>query len=98
MIPFSLFDAQMKELVETKATENDLHSNLTSIIKEVFRDAGCHCKEIRISNNSFSCISTFSEMSFRELQKINDYFENYEMSIYYHNTLIAFRFTQKTNS
>ena len=97
MTPFSLFSAQMQELIETKATEIDLHNNLTSTIKEVFRDAGCHCKEIRLSTDSFTCISTFSEMSFRELQKINDYFEDYEMSIFTHNTLIAFRFT-KINS
>lgn len=96
MIPFSLFDAQMQELLDAKDLENDLRNNLTSTIKEVFRDAGCHCKEIRLSKGEFTCISQFSEMSFRELQKINDYFEGYEMSIFYHNTLIAFRFTQKT--
>lgn len=96
MISFALFDNEMRELVGAISLANDLQESLKKTIKDVFRDAGHHCKEIRIDNDGFSCIGIFSEISYAEVSKIGQYFEDYNMSIFTHNTCIAFRFTKKS--
>lgn len=95
MTSFPIFFADMKELVETVSHQEFLHDRITKAIKEVFRDIGYHCKEIRIRKDGFSCVGNFSEISFEDLQKIDDFFKDYNMSIYFYNTSIGFKFTQK---
>ena len=72
-----------------------LRDRITKAIKEVFRDAGYHCRQITLSKEGFSCIGQFSEISFNDLKKIDDYFEDYVMSIGFHNGLMEFKFTKK---
>ena len=93
---FAIFDAHMQELRDAMSLAVDLENNLKKTVKEVFRDAGYHCKEIRLQENGFSCIGGFSEIGFEDLKKIQEFFEDYHMSIYIHTTYIAFKFTQKS--
>lgn len=95
MTSFAIFYNDMKELVDAKSHEEYLRDRISKCIKEVFRDAGYHCKQITITQDGFSCIGQFSEIAFDDLKKINDFFEDYSMSVFFHNTFIGFKFNQK---
>ena len=96
MTSFVVFDSKVQELRDAIFLANDLENDIKKTIKEVFRNAGYHCKEIRLQEDGFSCIGGFSEIGFDDLKKIQDFFEDYHMSVYFHNTYMAFKFTQKS--
>ena len=95
MTSFQQFSKDLDDMVATKSKEEYLADRIDKAVKEVFRDAGLNCKQLKLSRDSFSCIvSTFS-IDFTTLSKIQEYFIDYEMSINFFNTNFEFVFTKK---
>ena len=86
MTSFEQFSQDIEELLVAKSKEEYLLDRIDKAIKECFRDAGLHCKQVKIAKSSFSCITAVSEIDFDTLVKIREYFRGYSMTLKFFNT------------
>ena len=92
MTSFQQFSQDMDALINTKSKSNFLMEKINKAISEVFRDNGLHVKSIKLYTDSFLCLVTVSEIDFKTLEKIQEYFENYELFIRTANSDFMFEF------
>lgn len=92
MTSFQQFSQDMDALINTKSKSNFLMEKINKAISEVFRDNGLHVKSIKLYTDSFLCLVTVSEIDFKTLEKIQEYFEGYELSIRTANSDFMFEF------
>lgn len=92
MTSFQQFSQDMDALLNTKSKSDYLMEKINKAISEVFRDNGLHVKSIKLYTDHFLCLLTVSEIDFKTLEKIQDYFEDYTLNIRFSNGNFMFEF------
>lgn len=81
MTSFQQFSQDMDALINTKSKGDFLMEKINKAISEVFRDNGLHVKSVRLYTDTIQCVVTVSEIDFKTLEKIQEYFEDYDLNI-----------------
>lgn len=92
MTSFQQFSQDMDALVNTKSKTDYLMEKINKAISEVFRDNGLHVKSIKLYTDAIQCLLTVSEIDFKTLEKIQEYFEDYNLNIKFSNGNFMFVF------